>query len=315
MAVEPLTHSTVSDQLTELTPLAKEQDSKEWSGTDEGSVNAGFEEEIFDITATLPKSQSSSANTSIQKKRKRDIALGEIDPNFSSTSVPPSKRIRDRKRSSLLREPFFTARSGHPDSSNPGTCLQQRPDSSTGSLDVSSRVLANEKSSSSKESVGRKPSYGAARTLLARECRNIALPIERPLNVQPLAKFRGYQRRNDVYDVFAVVQWVGESVIKRSRMPPKRDLRIVDPSTDKKVLLSVFVEPERFNPTVGTVALIRSVTTHEWDGGMLNIYPKECEGKQWFVPSPKGLEGCDVEAMREWWKEMQANEFDEKPGD
>jgi len=138
-------------------------------------------------------------------------------------------------------------------------------------------------------------------------------PIERFLNIKPLAAFRGYRRRSDIYDVFVVIHSVGDSVIKRLRMPPKRDIRIVDPSTDKRVLLSVFVEPENFIPVVGTIALIRSVSTHEFEGGMLNIYPNHCEGKAWFLPNPVGIEGCDVEAMRLWWARMQAKETEGKP--
>ena len=136
------------------------------------------------------------------------------------------------------------------------------------------------------------------------------LPIERPLNIKPLVAFRGYPRRNDIFDVFVVIQSVADAVIKRPRMPPKRDIRIVDPSTDKKVLLSVFVDPENFVPAVGTIALIRSVTTHEWEGGMLNIYPNQCEGKAWFLPNPESIAGCDVEAMRLWWARKEAEAID-----
>ena len=66
------------------------------------------------------------------------------------------------------------------------------------------------------------------------------------------------------------------------------------------------VEPKHFTPAVGTVALFRSVTSHEWDGGSLNAYPKLCEGKDWFVPNPVEIQGCEVggygvSEMREWW--------------
>ena len=270
-------------------------------------------EEGSDMAPTLPISLSPSATTSVQKKRKLDIALGEIDPNFGSISESPSKRVKDRQRSSPLKDSFSNPQSWLPNPSDRGICLQQMTTDSLENRDVFSTMLLGEKHRSTSESAGWVPLHSASSASLVREDRAGPLQIDRPLNVQPLAKFRGYHRRNDVYDVFVVVQWVGESVIKRPRMPPKRDLRIVDPSTGKKVLLSVFVEPERFTPTIGTVALIRSVTTHEWDGGMLNVYPKQCEGRQWFIPSPIGLEGCDVETMREWWKETQAKECEKRP--
>ena len=76
----------------------------------------------------------------------------------------------------------------------------------------------------------------------------------------------------------------------------------MDPSTSKKVQLTVFVDAEEFLPKVGTVALFRSVTTHEWDGGSLKAYPRDCKGKEWYVPWPWGVEGCDVRAMKHWWE-------------
>jgi len=91
-------------------------------------------------------------------------------------------------------------------------------------------------------------------------------------------------------------------------MKLKRDLRIVDPSSDKAVLLSVFDDPLHFTPAVGTVALFRNLRMHEWDGGSLNAYEKYCAGYEWFVPNPVGVEGCDVEALREWWVERQEGE-------
>lgn len=155
-------------------------------------------------------------------------------------------------------------------------------------------------------------SAGHPALVKGKESRSCPLPIERPLNIKPLAAFRGYRRRNDIFDVFAVIHSVGDSVIKRQAMPPKRDLRIVDPSTDKKVLLSVFVDPDNFVPAIGTIALIRSVSTHHWEGGMLRIYPTHCEGRDWFQPNPVGIAGCDVEAMRQWWTQTHAEVAEEQ---
>ena len=133
------------------------------------------------------------------------------------------------------------------------------------------------------------------------------LPIKRPLNIRSLDSVTGrHACRNKVYDFFAVVFSVDESVVKPSAMPLKRDIRIVDPSTDKKVTLSVFVDPQNFQPPVGTIALFRSLTTHEWDRGMLNAYPQQCEGKDWFVVDPVNIEGYNLQDLREWWKEKSA---------
>ena len=91
-------------------------------------------------------------------------------------------------------------------------------------------------------------------------------------------------------------------------MQDTRHIRIIDPSTTKKVLLSVFVDPHHFRPVVGTVALIRSVLTHTWDGGSLNVYAKQCRGRQWFVMEPAGVAGCDTEALKAWWARRGGDE-------
>lgn len=140
------------------------------------------------------------------------------------------------------------------------------------------------------------------------------LPIKRPLNIRSLDSVTGrHASRNKVYDFFAVVLSVDESVVKPPAMPLKRDIRIADPSVDKKVTVSVFVDPNNFQPAAGTIALFRSLTTHEWDHGMLNAYPQQCEGKDWFIVDPVGIEGCDLPGLRDWWKKKFA-ETEQKPG-
>lgn len=129
------------------------------------------------------------------------------------------------------------------------------------------------------------------------------VPIKRPLSICSLEAVTGaHASRNKVFDFFAVIYSIEAQVVKPPMMPLKRDMRIVDPSTSKKVLVSVFVNPVNFKPSVGTIALFRSLTTHEWDRGMLNAYPQQCEGKDWFIVDPIGIEGCDVLALRNWWK-------------
>ena len=132
------------------------------------------------------------------------------------------------------------------------------------------------------------------------------LPITRPLRFTPLAHLTGpHATRNRVLDVFAVVASVTSELVKCPGMPDgihyKRELRVTDPSTPKQVMLSVFVAPESFLPAVGTVALFRSVTTNRWDGGSLNAFGRDCAGREWFVPDPWGVEGCDVLGLRMWW--------------
>lgn len=247
------------------------------------------------------------------KKRKIEIALGEIDPNFGS---PPKKAIN-----------YANIPTNRPTSAQPKkiSSSQERirgihktpPQRRTTSPVRFDSNKANAVASPSSKSLlpGRpdNPTRNAlALPAASRTPSGRLAPIERPLNLIPLSRLKGYTRRNVIYDVFVVIYTVDRQVTKRSRLlPAQRDLRVVDPSTEKKVCLSVFVDPEKFKPTVGTIALIRSVTTHEWDGGSIKIWPQRCEGKQWFLPDPVGIPGCDVKRMRDWWRERQALE-DEK---
>lgn len=138
------------------------------------------------------------------------------------------------------------------------------------------------------------------------------LAIKTPLRICTLESLTGRNAtRNKVHDVFAIVCSVQECVVKPPKnMPRKRDIRIMDPSTDKKVLVSVFVDPDNFKPIVGTVALFRNLTTHEWDSGMLNVYHDKCAGKAWFIKDPVDVEGCDVKALKEWWEKKNSERED-----
>ena len=137
--------------------------------------------------------------------------------------------------------------------------------------------------------------------------------IRSPLELYRLASMTGNRKnQNRRGDYFATISWIDNKTIKRFCMPLKRDLRIVDPSTEKQVLLSVFVDPVNFTPAVGTIALFRNLRTHEWDGGSLNAYEKDCKGYDWFVPFPVGVSGCDVEGMTKWWDEKQEGEREKR---
>ena len=257
----------------------------------EGDESYAVHAEASNTLSTPPDSSPISAS---QKKRKREIALGEIDPNFESGSSQSLKRAKVDLSISRSRSSFKTAPS-RPSSSSGAHVRQPNP---TIALPAKSAHPA----ASNKSVTGPKhrQSAGHVAARRAKEDQTRPLPIERSLDVRPLSTLRGC-RRNDVFDVFAIVHSVSDPEFTRLRMP-KRSIRLVDPSTDKKVLLSVFVDPDNFVPAVGTIALIRSVTTHEWEGGSLNIYPNPCEGREWFQPDPVGVTGCDVEAMRQWWE-------------
>ena len=170
-------------------------------------------------------------------------------------------------------------------------------------------------SSNSSSQANKCPKVNEAKSNIARP-QKCSLSTTRPLQLTPLSRLSGSRvSRNKVCDVLVVICSVDPRIIKRRGMLDKRDLRLMDRSTDKKVLLSVFVDPANFTPAIGTIALLRRVTTHEWNGGSLNAYPKECEGREWFIPNPVGIESCDVAGLRDWWEKRQAEEVEKINGD
>ncbi|KAL8825617.1 MAG: hypothetical protein Q9170_007724 [Blastenia crenularia] len=150
----------------------------------------------------------------------------------------------------------------------------------------------------------------------AREARESAAASAKAMVVRyeslpttPLIALTGEnKRRNTHHDVLALIISVSPGVIKRNGMPPKRDLRIMDISTIKKVSLSIFVNAENFQPEPGTVALFKHLKTHEFDGGSLNAYSKDCDGKDWFIPDPPGFENGEVAQLKDCWARLQFSE-------
>ncbi|KAI4179404.1 MAG: hypothetical protein L6R41_007863 [Letrouitia leprolyta] len=129
------------------------------------------------------------------------------------------------------------------------------------------------------------------------------------LPTTPLITLTGENKqRNTKHDVLALIISVSTDIIKRPGLPPKRDLRIMDISTIKKVSLSVFASAESFCPEPGTVALFKHLTTHDHDGGSLNAYPKDCDGKEWFIPNPPGFENGEVAQLKDCWARLQFSE-------
>ncbi|KAL9035079.1 MAG: hypothetical protein Q9180_005049 [Flavoplaca navasiana] len=129
------------------------------------------------------------------------------------------------------------------------------------------------------------------------------------LPTTPLVAVTGSnKRRNTRHDVLALIVSVSPDTVKRANMPSKRDFRIMDISTTKKVLLSVFTKAEDFHPQPGTVALFKHLTTHEYDGGSLNAYVKDCAGSDWFIPDPPGFENGEVAQLKDCWARLQYSE-------
>lgn len=109
-------------------------------------------------------------------------------------------------------------------------------------------------------------------------------------------------------NVLAII--VSLSPVEASYLPPhkQRTARIADPSTTKHVHLTVFLDPEAFNPAVGSAVLLTGVKNHRFDGGCLKKYASDRGQGQWWFEDPWEMAWCNVAGIKEWWAEVQTAE-------
>ncbi|GAO17462.1 uncharacterized protein UV8b_05985 [Ustilaginoidea virens] len=106
-------------------------------------------------------------------------------------------------------------------------------------------------------------------------------------------------------NVLAIVASV--SPVESSNLPPyrQRTARITDPSTAKQVHLTVFLDPDKFDPKVGSAVLLTGVKNHRFDGGSLKKYASDRGHGRWWFEDPWELTWCDVKGIKDWWAEME----------
>ncbi|KAK1712185.1 hypothetical protein BDP67DRAFT_405018 [Colletotrichum lupini] len=113
-------------------------------------------------------------------------------------------------------------------------------------------------------------------------------------------------KQNWSANVLAVVASLSE--IEPSHMPPhhtQRTARLVDPSSSKQVILTVFLDAEAFTPKIGSVVLLVGVKNHRFDGGCLKKYvsDKPKPGSRWWFEEPRQFDWCDVDGLKQWWEQ------------
>jgi hypothetical protein len=142
----------------------------------------------------------------------------------------------------------------------------------------------------------------------------VALPRDwhdrhQPLRLTPLRLIpRLPYAQNWCCNVLAIVASL--SPIEASYLPPyrQRTARLADPSTSKHVHLTVFLEPEKFEPKVGSAVLLVGVKNHLFDGGSLKKYASDADrtgGSEWWFEDPHDLGWCDVAGIKEWWSSLR----------
>ena len=198
------------------------------------------------------------------KKRRRETASLDLDPDLLSLASRAQK-LRENSSAQIAREE--------------GQDNAQEKSSDDHSSRISKRKIPSprQESTQGRTSPEQNPS---------------------PLQLSTLASVTGLNAtRNKQVNILAMVEYVSSSTVKPTTAPLKRDIRLVDPSTDKKVTLSVFVDPVYFFPKKYDIMLFRNLTTHDFSGGNLNAYPKKCRGQEWCVLDPYDIEECDMKCM------------------
>lgn len=128
--------------------------------------------------------------------------------------------------------------------------------------------------------------------------------LSKPLKLTPLKSIPNLPyKQNWVVNILAIVASLSD--VETATLPPfkQRTARLTDPSTNKHVLLTVFLDPDDFTPAVGNVVLLLGVKNHRFDGGSLKKYGNERtkEGSRWWFEDPSDLEWCDIDGLKKWW--------------
>lgn len=216
-----------------------------------------------DIASSRDPSSSKFGMTE-PTKRKRGTASMDLDPDLLSLASKAQK-LHETPSAKRLRGKGY-------DDDQPKSPGEHKSSSSTPNI-----PLPQQDFSLARASIERVPSR---------------------LELSSLASVTGTNAtRNKQVNILAMIEYVSSSTVKPTTAPLKRDVRIVDPSTEKKVTLSVFVDPVNFIPKPYDIMLFRDLTTHDFSGGNLNVYPKKCRGKEWYILNPYDTEECDMKSM------------------
>lgn len=130
--------------------------------------------------------------------------------------------------------------------------------------------------------------------------------LSKPLKLTPLKSIPHLPyKQNWAVNILAVVTWLSdvEPALLPGYVGKQRAARLADPSTDKQVLLTVFLDPDEFAPDVGSVVLLLGVKNHRFDGGSLKKYGNEKPraGTNWWFQNLTDVDWCDAEGLKEWW--------------
>jgi hypothetical protein len=134
-----------------------------------------------------------------------------------------------------------------------------------------------------------------------------------PLKLTPLRSVPNLPyKQNWSINILAIV--VSLSDVEPCHIAPytQRTARLTDPSTSKQDLLTVFLDPEEFRPTIGRAVLLAGVKNHRFEGGCLKKYASDRPrpGNRWWFEDPFELAWCNVAGLHKWWAGQKLNSKD-----
>lgn len=149
---------------------------------------------------------------------------------------------------------------------------------------------------------------------------------EAPLHLTPLGKITtGMLPYQQNWSIATLCVIVSVTPVEPAHLPPHRQriARIAHPSCPgrKRVHLTVFLDPEEFNPAPGSIVMLVGVKNHRFDGGSLKKYASDRppHGERWWRIDPdrevqmssndgkkkrlSALPWCkdECENIRSWW--------------
>lgn len=135
-----------------------------------------------------------------------------------------------------------------------------------------------------------------------KKLRWIADDPSQPMKLTPLSGLGSLpQKANWAINVLAVITSLSPVVVSNLKPFNERTAELADPTTDKRVRLTVFHHPETFTPRIGSVVLLPAVRNHT-DGGLKRYYVEGDPEKWWFEePSEYGWCKEEVARLRRWW--------------
>ncbi|KAI1811219.1 hypothetical protein GGS20DRAFT_124833 [Poronia punctata] len=248
-------------------------------------------------------------------KNENDIGEGEADERTSDEPQPPPQESpsklapRAERVRSGSRDPEGVVRVHEPNETK--TEKDGGPVETEVEVDDDFETMAvsENKTSQNRNELAKTSLAHPRRPIAVADTANLPWSSNDPTKPLKLTGLRSIPnlpyKQNWSVNVLCVISAISD--LEPAGIPPytQKQARLTDPSTDKHVLLTVFLDPQLFNPRVGSVVLLLGVKNHRFDGGSLKKYESDRQkhGDKWWYENPVQFDWCDVDSLHQWWME------------